>query len=456
MAAAAPNRISIGGAGTSVPPELVEVEPPEELDELDDEELVEVDELPELEPPELVDDEPEELEDEEEDDEPPLDEPPEVLPSSPPPDELDDELEDDDEELDEDELEDELELLVTPPVDVETLPEEDETAPEDEVTLPEDEETFPDEDVTLPEVLDTLPELVEVVDVTPPVVVVEVIPPVDEVEVDVRPPVEELDVEVDVKPPVEVEVEPPVVVEVRPPLDVELEVEPPLVVEVMTTLPPLEPPPPKKPPKKPPPKPPIGPPPITTGTPPLPPEGIAGGAGGIYGGGSGTIAICGCSQQVRLMILRTRLVLRGCSFWTIRLTGFTGCAVLACLTLRYWTSFEGVSATWTAPPPMIAQPAAQADNFARAIRTDISVLSSFASGPAEARQERSLPSHLTQTTHGPVNAATPLTLFLASRSGKPAQLTGPGRNLCRNGTMPSAVCKRTRHKFTSFQASGAD
>ncbi len=31
----------------------------------------------------------------------------------------------------------------------------------------------------------------------------------------------------------------------------------------------------------------------------------------MYGGGIGTIAICGWSQQVRLMILRTRLVVRG-------------------------------------------------------------------------------------------------------------------------------------------------
>jgi len=30
-----------------------------------------------------------------------------------------------------------------------------------------------------------------------------------------------------------------------------------------------------------------------------------------------------------------------------------------------------VSATWTAPPPMIAPPHAQAHNFAKAIRTDM-------------------------------------------------------------------------------------
>lgn len=83
------------------------------------------------------------------------------------------------------------------------------------------------------------------------------------------------------------------------------------------------------------------------------------------------MAICGCSQQVRLTILRMRVVSRGCSLRTRRFTGF-GLATFACLTLRYWTALDCVSATWTAPPPTIAQPAAQADNFARAIRTDIS------------------------------------------------------------------------------------
>ena len=73
------------------------------------------------------------------------------------------------------------------------------------------------------------------------------------------------------------------------------------------------------------------------------------------------------------MILRTRLVVRGASLRTTRLAFLTGCAVLATLTLRYSVFVDCVSATWTAPPPMIAQPAAQADNFARAIRTDISV-----------------------------------------------------------------------------------
>lgn len=42
----------------------------------------------------------------------------------------------------------------------------------------------------------------------------------------------------------------------------------------------------------------------------------------MYGGGSGTMAICGCSQQVRLMILRTRFTVRGCSLRTRRLAGW--------------------------------------------------------------------------------------------------------------------------------------
>src|SRR5687768_14344630 len=78
------------------------------------------------------------------------------------------------------------------------------------------------------------------------------------------------------------------------------------------------------------------------------------------------MATGGCSV---LTILRTA----GRSLRTKRFTGFLiGWATFACLTLRYSTDFACFSATWTAPPPTTAQPAAQADNFARAIRTDIS------------------------------------------------------------------------------------
>ena len=89
----------------------------------------------------------------------------------------------------------------------------------------------------------------------------------------------------------------------------------------------------------------------------------------MYGGGSGTIAICGW-QQVRLITRRVRLTWRGAS---ARRSILRGWGALTCLILRYWLCFAGGSATWTAPPPTIAQPAAQADSFARAIRTDISV-----------------------------------------------------------------------------------
>lgn len=78
-AAAAPNRISIGGAGTSCPPDDVEVEvdPPEvelddEVEELLDDEVE--DEPDEPEDPDDVDD-PEEVDEPEDEPEDPLDEP---------------------------------------------------------------------------------------------------------------------------------------------------------------------------------------------------------------------------------------------------------------------------------------------------------------------------------------------------------------------------------------------
>jgi hypothetical protein len=192
---------------------------------------------------------------------------------------------------------------------------------------------------------------------------------------------EELDEDEELDPPVLVEVEPPDVeveppeVEVEPP-EVEDEVEPPEVVVETTTLPPLDPPPPpKKPPKKPPPKPPRPPPPITTGPPPPPPPVTSGcgGGGGTYCG-TATIGTSGCSQQVVVLtIRRMRLVSRwGWARCTTRFTGLRG-SCLTCLTLRYCVWAAGGSATWTAPPPTAAHPAAQADSFARAIRTDISV-----------------------------------------------------------------------------------
>lgn len=205
----------------------------------------------------------------------------------------------------------------------------------------------------------------------PPVEVDE--PPV-EVEVD-TPPFEDevppLEVE---EPPVEVN-EPPV--EVTPPVVV-LVVEPVVVVEIATLPTPLLPPPPKKPPKKPPPKPNPPEPPITVTSPPPWEPGI----GGMGGSGIaiGTMANCGCSGArqgaARRMIRRAAL---GLSAWhAVRMirrlsTGAFARAtglIRACLT--YWTWAAGASATCTAPPPIKTPPAASADIFTRAIRTDIS------------------------------------------------------------------------------------
>jgi hypothetical protein len=294
--------------------------------------------------------------------------------------------------------------------------------------------------------VETLPELeLVVVEVMPPVDVDVEEPPVDvdvdeppvEVEVD-DPPVDveepPVDVEVD-EPPVDVE-EPPVEVE-EPPVEVDVPVlelslsmsmstltppedepleEPdvePVVVEEITTLPLPPPPPPKKPPKKPPPNPPSGPPPITTGTPPPPLTTGCGGAGGMYGAGSGTIAICGCSQQVRLITLRTRRVSRGASARRTARRGFASLTSLTCFTERYWPCWAGASATWTAPPPTMAQPAAQAESFARAVRTDISSSLSFPLWVTVRTIARSRLVH--PETQRLVKGTTPLTAIRLSR-----------------------------------------
>lgn len=141
-------------------------------------------------------------------------------------------------------------------------------------------------------------------------------------------------------PPVEVEVEPPLVlvepplVEVElPPVEVELPPEPPLdvlveppevVVDVTTTLPPEDPPP-KNPPKKPPPKPPKPPdPPITVTPPPLDPL-TGGSAGSGCGRGTGIIAICGVQSgppwHSSSITRRMRFTVRG--FSATRLAGFS-------------------------------------------------------------------------------------------------------------------------------------
>lgn len=185
--------------------------------------------------------------------------------------------------------------------------------------MPLDVETLPDEVDTFPDEVDTLPEEVE----TPPV------------DVDTPPVVELVEL---VMPPVE------------------------LLVEEITTEPPLDPPlPPKKPPKNPPPPKP-GPPAITTGAPP-PPDmtGIsAAGAGGRGMGAAWVVTVTVCGAQ--LVTVRT----------TRRFTRRTGLRGAAFTLFVLWTTAgRALSATWTAPPPMIAPPAAQAHNLAIAIRTDI-------------------------------------------------------------------------------------
>ncbi len=195
------------------------------------------------------------------------------------------------------------------------------------LTLPLDVETLPDDVDTLPDEVETLPEEVE----TPPVEVDT--PPVD---VDTPPVVELVEL---VMPPVE------------------------LLVEEMTTEPPLDPPlPPKNPPKKPPPPKP-GPPASTTGAPPLPPDrtGISAGSAGGRGMGAAwvvTVTVCGAQE---VTVLTTR-----------RFSGGIGLRGAAFTLLVLWTTAgRALSATWTAPPPTIAPPAAQAHNLAIAIRTDI-------------------------------------------------------------------------------------
>ena len=208
----------------------------------------------------------------------------------------------------------------------------------------------------MPELVETLPVEVET-------------PPVEVVELEVMPPV----VVVLVRPPVELEVEPPEVEEDEPPLELEVEVEPPEVVVETTTLPPELLPPPKKPPKKPPPKPKPPEPPITVTSPP-PPCGV--GIGGSGGSGIGIIASCcwaGAAQVTDLVTTRRIFFIgRGAGVVRaiLRFIAFGFAAGLACLT--YWTWAAGASATCTAPPPTTAPPAATADNFTRAIRTDIS------------------------------------------------------------------------------------
>lgn len=152
-------------------------------------------------------------------------------------------------------------------------------------------------------------------------------------------------------------------------------------------------------------------------------------------------------QHVRLMTLRTR--------WTglARATRRTGFVVLATrtrlspLTERYWPCLAGASATCTAPPPIRAQPAAQADSFARAIRTDIS--GALFSCAREGTKLTGAPSHrssLPSRTQRLVNRTTPLTLIPQSRSEIRVIFSNLETQVCRNETAPHCVCKPSRRR----------
>ena len=423
VAAAAPNSSSIGGAGTSVPLEVLvlvlvlELGSPPVLVEVDElvepEELVEPDELtlPEVEL--LVDDE--------------------TLP------EVDDELLVEDDTLPE--VEDDEETL--PELDEETLPDEEveELLPELEVTLPELELTLPEVDVldTPPVEVETPPVEVETPPVeveTPPVEVVELelIPPV--VVVLVSPPVDE---DEDVDPP-EVELDPP---------ELELDVEP-VLVEVTTMLPPDPPPllPPKKPPKKPPPYPMPPLPPTITVWPPLPPSGI--GCGGSCGS-IGTIASCGAAVQQLVVRVTTRRILRTSrELLTSRLAlcRLSLCEVVAacraCLT--YCTCAAGASATCTAPPPSTAPPVANAASFTSAIRTDIAL--AFFILLQRARSAISHRPHTPVSAKGQrlVKPTIGLTLFLRSQTGICAICVQAQRHLSQLGTERAASTNGAKSK----------
>lgn len=78
-----------------------------------------------------------------------------------------------------------------------------------------------------------------------------------------------------------------------------------------------------------------------------------------------------CDSTGGFSIRRSRRVSRGFARGIRRLAGRGLTATLACLSLWYWVVGAWVSATCTAPPPITAQPAAQADNLAMAVRIDI-------------------------------------------------------------------------------------
>jgi len=261
-------------------------------------------------------------------------------------------------------LPDEDEVELTTPLDVdevdEIVPEDDEV---DEPPVEEDVEEPPvEEEVEEPPVEVEEPP-VEVED--PPVEVDE--PPVDEVDemlivipLEVPLDVLLLPLEVPLDVPLEVPLE-PLDAEEDEPLALD-EAEPPLE-EIATPLLPPKKPPPKKPPK--PPKPPV--PPITTGTAAPPPPATGKSLGG-KGGGRGTGVLASVTvvggQMVRVVVTTRR---------TLPAPRTATCRTRRFVFLTWATRGLADSATCTAPPPITAPPQAQAQSFAKAIRTDIAL-----------------------------------------------------------------------------------
>lgn len=135
------------------------------------------------------------------------------------------------------------------------------------------------------------------------------------------------------------------------------------------------------------------------------------------------------------MTRRMRLTVRGAAAirrwaWALAVR-----ATLACLTYCGRPAL-GASATCTAPPPSSAPPAARAAIFARAVRTDITFLSSFR-GRIRCRDRMGPPRRtfapLAQTQSDPATTIT-LTDSLGSKLPNPGRSQDPAAKLSRYGT----------------------
>lgn len=113
---------------------------------------------------------------------------------------------------------------------------------------------------------------------------------------------------------------------------------------------------------------------------------------------------------VVLTMRRARLTWRGRARRAVILR-----AGFALIGLTWWISrADGASDTWTAPPPIMAPPAAQAASFAKAIRTDMIVAfrfparkgegapkaARFSCSPRTTQMEQAIAMALTSIAHG--------------------------------------------------------